>query len=389
MRQDRIVLVGGVCAAVILAGLAGFGLAKVTASSGEPPRPAAEATPAAAAGKLRIAPEVLRGAGIQVEGVEAGGLAQEVLAPATVAPAPGGAALVTARAAGAVTRLAVRLGDPVAAGQVLAVVESREAAQIAADRAAALAKAALAQKVLARERALFEQRVSPRVDYEQAEAQADVAAAEVRRAQVAAGAAKVTADGRGVAVVSPISGRVTAMTASLGAYVQPEAELFRIADPRQVQVEAALSAADAGRVRPGDRARLELADGGVRDASVRSVTPALDAESRTATAVLDAPGLQLAPGQTARVRIYPRGGDAASGAPPGVVVAPQEAIQSVEGHDVVFVLTVDGFQTRQVRLGRASAGRVEILAGLSPGERVATRNAFLLKADLGKGEGEE
>src|SRR3546814_3051818 len=44
---------------------------------------------------------------------------------------------------------------------------------------------------------------------EQAEAEAASAAAEARRASVAAGAARVTSDGRGVAVSSPISGRVT------------------------------------------------------------------------------------------------------------------------------------------------------------------------------------
>src|SRR3546814_2320735 len=58
------------------------------------------------------------------------------------------------------------------------------------------ARAVLAQRNLARERQLYEQKVSARVDYEQAQAEAGVAAAEARRAQVASRAANVTGDGR-------------------------------------------------------------------------------------------------------------------------------------------------------------------------------------------------
>lgn len=381
MRQDRKVLFGAVAAGVVLAGAAGYGLARLTApQAAKAEAEAAEATPSA----LEISAATIRASGIGVEAVQAGGLASELLAQATVTAAPGGEALVTARAAGAITRINVRLGDPISAGQALAVVESREAAQIAAERAAAEAKAALAQKTLARERSLFEQRVSPRVDYEQAQAEAAVAAAEVRRSQVAAGAANVTRDGRGVLVVSPISGRVTAMAANLGSFVQPETELFRVADPRRVQVEAALAGADAGRVQPGDRAVVEGPGGQAVEGKVRAVTPSLNPESRTATAVLDVPGLTLQPGRTARVRIFPRAAGSAS-----AIIVPDEAVQAVGGRDVVFVRTAKGFRAQPVIRGQMSAGRTEVVSGLTPGQVIATRNAFLLKAELGKGEGEE
>src|SRR3546814_20258436 len=97
----------------------------------------------------------------------------------------------------------------------------------------------LAQKNLARERQLYEQKVSARVDYEQAQAEAAAATAEARRAQVAASAANITRDGGGAIVASPISGRVTAESGTLGAFVQPATELFRGADPATVPIEAA------------------------------------------------------------------------------------------------------------------------------------------------------
>src|SRR3546814_6002931 len=93
-----------------------------------------------------------------------GGLGAEIVAQATVSASPQGEAIVTARAAGAVTRLMKRLGDPVRAGETLAIVESRDAAQFAADRTAAAAKSTLAQKALAREQYLFRQKVSARVE---------------------------------------------------------------------------------------------------------------------------------------------------------------------------------------------------------------------------------
>lgn len=383
MRQDKTRLYGGAAALVLLAGLGGFGIAKMSGAE-KPPAAAEEEHQEGPEGVVAMPGAAIQGAGILVQPVSVGGFANEVLAQATVEAAPNGQAVLTARAAGAVTRIYKRLGDPVRAGEPLAIVESREAAQIAADRSVAAARASLAQKQLAREQHLFQQRVSARQDLEQAQAEAAAANAEARRAQVASGAANVTADGRGVIVSSPISGRITAAPASLGAFVQSETELFRIADPRLIQVQASISGADAPRITPGDRAVVELADGRSLEGRVRSITPALDAETRAATAVLDVPSLGLQPGQTVRVRIVPRGASASS-----TIVVPDEAVQSVEGREVVFVRTQAGFQAVPVTVGQRSAGRAEIVSGLKPGQAIAARNAFLLKAELGKGEGDE
>src|SRR3546814_6314489 len=125
---------------------------------------------------------------------------------------------------------------------------------------------------------------------EQAEAEAASAAAEARRASVAAGAARVTSDGRGVAVSSPISGRVTSENVSLGAFVQPETELMRVADASKIQIEAAVGPTDAQRLAPGDRAIIELPDGRTVEGRVRAVTPGLANDTRSAKAVLDVSG---------------------------------------------------------------------------------------------------
>src|SRR3546814_6109846 len=75
------------------------------------------------------------------------------------------------------------------------------------------------------------------------------------------------------------------------------------------------------------------------------------------------------------VRLRPSRG-AETGGPARIVVA-DEALQTLEGRDVVFVRTNNGFRAQKVTVGQRSAGRVEIVSGLKPGQIVATKNAFL------------
>ena len=386
MIQDKRLL-GGVAGAVLFAAVGGFTVARCTsdtpAATTETAAKGDEAQADAPADTITMTAAAIKDAGVVTETITAGGLGAEIISQAVVTPSPTGEAIVTARAGGAVTRVLKRLGDPVRAGEALAVVESRDAAQIAADRTAAGAKATLAQKALARESYLYDQKVSARVDLETAQAEAASAAAEARRAAVAAGAANITSDGRGVVLASPISGRVTAMKVSLGAYVQPETELFRVADPRQIQIEAAVGAADAARLEAGDKAIIELPDGRTVDARVRAVTPTLSGETRAATAVLDVTSSLLQPGLAVRVRMIP-----SRSVTSNAIVVPEEAVQSVGGRDVVFVRTANGFKATPVTTGQRSAGRIEIASGYPAGRAIATRNAFLLKAELGKGEAE-
>ena len=389
MSPSRTNLLAGGALALVLAGAGGFGLARCTAARTTPTEAskAAEADEHAdgeAGGEpkeLALPPEAIRAAEIEVVPAYQGAFEAELLAPGTVAATPAGQAVLTARAPGAITRLDKRLGDAVRAGEPVAVIESREAAQITADRSVASAKLRLAQQNLGRERRLYEEKVSPRVDLEQAQAAVAEAAAEARRAQTAAGAARVAGDGRSVVVSSPISGRITAVApvAGLGAYVQPETELFRVADPRRVQIEAAVTAADAARITPGDHAAVNV-DGREFRVFVRSLTPGVDAQTRSVTVVLtaDAP-LDLQPGRLVQVRLHLH----APGAPETVVV-PDSAVQTLGDKTYVFIRTAKGFLPRRVMAGRRNDGRVEIISGLKAGEPVATKNAFLLKAEIGK-----
>lgn len=391
-ERTRLWTVGAAIA--LLSALAGLLIGQ---ASGPPaPAPPRVAAPAGAAGAsqadsaggfVEMTPERLAAAGIVTEPVSAGTLDAEILAQASVTAPPEGRSSLTARADGALTRIFKRLGDPVAAGGTVALLESREAAAIIAERAAAQARATAAAAALNRERRLFAARITARQDLEAAQAQHAQAQAELRRTQAAVVAAGVTPDGRHIAVRSLIGGRITKVDAELGAYVSAGTELFEVANPRSIQVEASVPAVEAPRIRPGDPAVIELPSGSTIGATVRSSTPSLDPQSRTVTVVLHPLGIPagLTQGQGLRVRISPRsGGDSG-----GRIVVPEDAVQSLNGHDVLFVRQPKGFRAVPVTLGQRGSGRVEILSGLTPGQQVATTNAFLLKAELAKGAGGE
>lgn len=386
--NDRKRLLAGISAIALLAGVGGILVGRsMSSEQSAPVEQAAEEKPGEEHSREGFVPMTaarLVASGIAVERVEPGSLVSEIIAQATVTAPPDGQALLTARADGAVVRIAKRLGDVVGAGETVALLESREAAAFVAERNAAAARAQAARAAAAREQRLFNAKVTARQDLEAAMAARSMAEAELQRSDAAVRTAGVTGGGRYLAVRSPISGRITEVDTQLGAYVSAGAELFNVSDPRRIQIDAAVPAGDAQRIRPGDRALVELPNGGIVEARVRSVTPSLDPQSRAATVVLQLSGAPggLTQGQAVRVRITPFGSQQRG------IVLPEEAVQQIEGRDTVFVQVADGFQSVPVSVGSRSGGRIEILDGLRAGQTVVTEGAFVLKSQLGASEAE-
>lgn len=385
---DRKQLIAGVAAAALIAGVGGVLIGR---SMSDEPTAVEQVQEAEAEGEehgpegfVPMTAQRMAASAISVERVAPGSLLQEIIAQASVTAPPEGQALLTARADGAVVKINKRLGDPVGAGETVALLESREAAAFVAERNAAAAQAQAARAAAAREQRLFNAKITARQDLEAAIAARGSAEAELQRAEAAVRTAGVVGDGRYLAVRSPISGRITEVDTQLGAFVAAGTELFNVSDPRRIQVEAAVPAPEAQRIQPGDRAIVELPNGGIVEAVVRSVTSSVDPQSRAAAVVLQmngAPG-GLKQGQSVRARITPRGSETRG------IILPEEAVQQVEGRDVVFVQVRGGFQAIPVSIGSRSNGRVEILEGLRAGQLVVTQGAFVLKSQLGASEAE-
>lgn len=326
---------------------------------------------------LVLSPARLRASGIDLVHVDAQALTPELIGSGVVSSAVG---------AEAVVRLLKRLGDTVRTGETVAVIESRDASTIAAESATARAQLDAARAKYAREDRLFRAGVTARQDLEAVRAELAVAEAEARRTTAAGQAARVAADGRTLAVVSPTAGRISAAPVALGAFVTAGTELYRVVDPSRIEIRVSIPATEAGRVPVGASARIEVAGGSSVAAVVRAVTPEADPVSRAATVMLAPSGGQagLRPGQAVRASIAVPGPATGS-----TITVPAEAVQLLDGREVVFVRTAAGFRVQPVTAGARTGDRVQITTGLDSGTLVAGRNAFLLKAELAKGSEEE
>lgn len=375
-------LLAAVAAVALVAGGTGYFLGRSGNDGGQSGATAEQSAEAAQPQQIEMDAARISAAEIQLLRVAETPFGAEIVAQGAVTAPPTGLAVLTAGADGRITRISKQLGDPVGRGEGIATIESRDAAAISGDLRSAQARASLAKANYDREQRLYKANVTARADLEAARAEYESASAEVAKASGSAAAAGVS--GRFVTVRSPIAGRVTAAPAVLGSYVTSETELFRIADTRVVQVEVSVPVSDGSRIRPGARAVIE-ADGREIEAKVRSAAPAATADSRSIGVVLiPIDSSALTPGQFIRARIVASDANGAT----GVSVVP-EAVQSVGGRDVVFVRTTKGFAVRPVQLGARTSEAAQILSGVRPGETIAGKNAFLLKAELEKGAGEE
>lgn len=186
-------------------------------------------------------------------------------------------------------------------------------------------------------------------------------------------------------IKSPIAGSVLERHVNPGESVSSDAVLLKVADLSTVWAEFAVFTRDLGRVRGGLAVNVSGSDHAQStDGVVAYVAPAGDSDSQSvaARAVLDNAGGRWIPGQ------FVVGEVVISEVKAAVAVRPS-ALQSINGKTVVFVQTPRGFTAREVTTGQRSHDAVEIIRGMSAGERYAATNSYLVKADLLKGEAGE
>lgn len=380
---DKRILIGGAAALVIAVG-AGFGLARLTApadSHAEDGQHGDEhGEEEAAAGFVALSAEEAERLDIDIVTVGRGGSAELTL-PGRVSLVPGAEAAVDSPLPGVVVAVHVGPGDRVSSGDVLATIRSPDGAASRADVDALSAAVEAAQAAEQRDRALFE-------DGWISQARLDVTNAEVRRAEAALRAARARiaaygapgADGR-VAVRTPIGGIVTAVSVTPGQFLHEEAQqVAMVSDARRVELAFEAPPQAAGHIRVGDRLTATVPGAEPIAATVTAIAPVNEAgvvviRARAASGVLPAVGTVV----SARL---------ASDSNSGAFTVPLDGVQTIEGVPSVFVFTGEGFRAVPVVTGAASGGFVEIVSGLDGDERIAGRNAFLLKAELGRGEAE-
>lgn len=183
---------------------------------------------------------------------------------------------------------------------------------------------------------------------------------------------------RTVTLYAPISGVVTEKSVVLGQAVTLGQPLYTIADLSDVWVMAEVREADAGRVRVGAAASVELTSqpGRLWKGRVTYVYPTLDTQARAVRAriaVANPSGL-LKPGMYATVQLSSPAREA--------LTVPSSAVVRTGDRDIVFV-ELDGgrLAPRDVTIGRTARDLTEVLAGVDPGQRVVTSAQFIVSSE--------
>lgn len=289
-------------------------------------------------------------------------------------------AVVAARTMGAVTSLLVREGDLVEQGQLLLTLDEGDAVQKekgaeAGHREArkALEMAGQNRELTAityqRYRKMYEEKAITRQEMDQFETQNRVAGLEYERVQEMVGRAEAgLAEARiyrGFArVTSPARGRVTEKRTEVGSMAVPGMPLLTVESTAGFQAEIAVDEGLLSGLKVGAPVRISIeALNRQMTGKVTEILPAVDPLSRSFTAKVSVDGPGLRSGLYAKVRM-------AKGKRK-ILLAPKAAI--VEKGQLTGVYAVDNggiVAFRLVRTGREYDGRLEILSGLKPDDRI-------------------
>lgn len=308
--------------------------------------------------------------------------------PASIEPLAGGDAVVAAPAAGRfLSDTLIAIGVSVRAGQVLGRLEPRlsggdDRATLAAGVSEARATLESARAEQSRSEQLLAQRAVPTRRVEEARRAASVAEARLQAAESRLAQRDETlrsgggaSSGNAFVLHAPISGRVAAVMATLGASYDEGTPLFRIVRTDRVELRAQVPAADAASARNVAELAFEIAgreepillhprdarDAGIVDPTTLALPVLFDVEN---------PDGQLLVGQTGTALLYQR--DHVRG-----LGVPKAAVLLEGGRPYVFVqVGGERFVRRYIDITARDGDWIGLRGGLAEGDRVVTRGAY-------------
>lgn len=343
-------------------------------------------------GRVELTPEAIQHAGI---GIETAGPARIK----TVLELPGEIKLnadkvvhVVPRVSGVVTEVYKNLGDEVRHDEIIAVIDSRELAELKSEYLASIRRVELAQATFERIERLWKQKISSEKDYlasRQALSEAKIKMQEAKQKLLSLGHTqndldrildKQDASLTRYELCVHFEGVVIEKHISVGEAVKADADCFVLADLSTVWAEVTIYAKDLNVVRVGQNVTVKSRVLGLEvDGTLTYIGPLVGEQTRTARGIIvvQNPAGQWRPGLFVTVEIVQEEVSVP-------VAVPVDAIQTYRDWSVVFVQYGNFFEVRPVELGRSDGQWVEILRGISHGEKYVAHNSFILKAELGK-----
>lgn len=283
-------------------------------------------------------------------------------------------------------------GDNVVAGDVLAVFDSRELADIKSEYLASVERGHLAQSTFAREKRLFEQGISSEsefLDARQTVAEAQIELRSAFQKLLSLGFSESYISELSLQedhalvhyqLIAPMSGMVLERHISQGESVADDTDAFAIADLSDVWIDLDIFQEQLDLVREGQAVKITSTSGNLHaSGTIRFVRSTLGEETRTAVAriVLENENRRWRPGMFVNGEVVVEQSEVD-------VLVEWSAVIADDEHDVVFVRDGNEFAAREVLLGRSNATHVEVLSGLSTGDMYLSKGAFTLKAEMGK-----
>jgi RND family efflux transporter MFP subunit len=299
--------------------------------------------------------------------------------PLTGTLTPFNEATVKAKVAGELVAVTVREGEPVKQGQVLARIDQTEVqARLAARRAdlgAARAQLEWARKNRDTQKALLDKGFIAQTAFDNVQSNYDVALARLRAAEAELVVAQ-KALGDSV-LVAPFDGIVSLRHAQAGERVALDAKVVTVVDLARLQLEAAVPAAEIGKLQLGQPVAFRVDGFGEQRFAglVDRINPATVAGSRSINvyAVIDNPQGVLRAGLFAQ-------GAVSLERIEGALIVPASAVREELGRNVVYALVDGAVKRRAVKIGPADAAdRVQVLEGLEPGDRIVRANLGTLR----------
>jgi cobalt-zinc-cadmium efflux system membrane fusion protein len=377
--------------------------ASLASCSGSTPvaTPPGSATPAAPAADIVTLDEgAQRQAGITVEQVRLVTRADQTEAPGLVALDESRTTRIGSLVDGVVLDSSAQVGDHVGARQILAKLHSHAIHDAQAGYRKAQAEerrltTELTYAVQAHERAVrlyadkaiaLQELQRTAANRAAAEQELDHARAEVRRSEEELGHLGI-GDGNAaglpaefIPVRSPIRGVVLERLVTQGTAVTPGMPLYVVSDLSALWVIAEVDESQLSRVRTGRPVQVRVAAYPNEEftGTIDFVGETINPRTRRVTvrSVLANGDGRLKPEMFATVVIR-------ESEPRQVLVAPSQAVQTVDGRSTVFVAEAGGrFRPRPVDLGPEIDGLVEVRSGLTAGDRVVAGGSYVLKSEL-------
>ncbi|HQS99276.1 MAG: efflux transporter periplasmic adaptor subunit [Hydrogenophilales bacterium 16-64-46] len=276
---------------------------------------------------------------------------------------------VAAQVSGRVSAVNFDAGDYVKSGTVIVRLSAQELGAAVAGSQAQVAQAAAnlanARANYERQQQLFQQKFISQAALDRATSEFRAAEAAARAAR--AGVGQSAALSSYTTIVAPFSGVVAARHVEVGETVTPGKPLMTGFDPKDMRVIANIPQYKLAEVKAAPRVSVEIPSlNKWIDATGVTVLPSADSATHTVKVRIELPdNLEgVIPGMFARAHFSV--GSARK------LVIPASAVVRRSEITAVYVVDKDKVSLRQLRLGTPDArGRVEVLAGLNPGETIA------------------